>query len=150
MLFAGLLAAGSCGGAVDLTAIQVTDVSTGWFDAGIVNGKNKLVPSVTFRLRHSLDRELSAVSLNVAFRFADNGEVKEEIFKQRIPLQNQQSESITVRAENGYAGEPPQTRAEMLKNSFFRDIDAVIQVRQPAAQWAELHRVRVDRRLLTQ
>ena len=29
----------------------VTDVSGGWFDFGIVDGKNKLVPSITFRIR---------------------------------------------------------------------------------------------------
>lgn len=151
MLFAALVFAASCGGNVDVkAAVQVTDVTTGWFDAGIVNGKNKLVPSVTFRLRNSSDRRLSSVSLNIAFRFADNGEVQEEIFKQRVNFQNQQTEPITVRPENGFTGEPPQTRAEMLKNSWFRDIDAVILVRQPSAQWAELHRVRVDRRLLTQ
>ena len=38
--------------AVDFNqALQVTDVSGGWFDFGIVDGKNKLVPSVTFRIK---------------------------------------------------------------------------------------------------
>ena len=40
----------ACGAPVDLKqSLQVTDVSSGWFDAGIQNGKNKLVPTVTFR-----------------------------------------------------------------------------------------------------
>ncbi len=30
-------------------ALQLTDVVTGWFDAGIVNGQNKLVPTITFK-----------------------------------------------------------------------------------------------------
>ena len=146
----GLLTA-SCAGSVDVKeAVQVTDVTTGWFDAGVVDGKNKLVPSVTFRLRNTSDRDLSAVSVNVVFKFADNGEDHEEIFKQRVPFENKQTELITVRAQNGYTGQPPQTRADMLQNSQFRDMDAVVFVRQASAQWVELHRVRVERQLLTQ
>ena len=150
LIAAGLLTA-SCAGSVDVKeAVQVTDVTTGWFDAGVVDGKNKLVPSVTFRLRNTSDRDLSAVSVNVVFKFADNGEDHEEIFKQRVPFENKQTELITVRAQNGYTGQPPQTRADMLQNSQFRDMDAVVFVRQASAQWVELHRVRVERQLLTQ
>ena len=147
---AGTLLAAGCGGTVDVKqAIQVTDVATGWFDAGVVDGKNKLVPSATFRLRNGSTRDLSALSLNIVFKFSDNGEDLEEIFKQRVPLENKQSELLTVRSQAGFTGEPPQTRADMLKNSYFRDVDAVIFVRQASAQWIELHRVRVDRHLLT-
>jgi hypothetical protein len=144
----GLVSA-ACTKEVDVKqAVQVTDVTTGWFDAGVVDGKNKLVPSATFRLRTS-DQDLSSVALNIVFKFADNGEDYEEIFKQRVPFQNGQTELLTVRSQTGYTGEPPQTRAEMLKNSNFRDMEAVIFVRQAAAQWVELHRVRLNRQLLT-
>jgi hypothetical protein len=150
-----LIAAGlftvACASAVDVKqTFQVADVSTGWYDAGVVDGKNKLVPNVAFRLRNISDRDLSSISLNVAFRFADNGAVHEEVFKQRVPFENKQTDLITVRSENGFTGEPPQTRLDMLQNSFFRDMDAVILVRQPSAQWVELHRVRLERKLLTQ
>jgi hypothetical protein len=131
-------------------ALTVTDVLTGWFDAGIVDGKNKLVPNLTFRLRNSSEHELSSVSINVIFKFADNDETHDEIFKQRVPLENGQTELITVRSQNGFTGQPPQTRVEMLQNSFFRDMDAVVLVRQASAQWVELHRVRVERKLLTE
>ena len=150
VLLAGFVVAG-CRSPIDIkTALQVTDVTTGWFDAGIVDGKNKLVPSVSFRLRNTSDQQLDAVSINLVFEFADTGDDNEEIFKQRIPFQNTQTEMITVRSQIGYTGEPPQTRADMLKNSNFRDMNAVIFVRQAAAQWVELHRVRIDRQLLTQ
>lgn len=145
------LLASSCGGSVDIKeAVQVTDVSAGWFDAGVVDGKNKLVPSLTFRLRNTADEDLSAVSINVVFKFVDNGDDLEEIFKQRVPLENKQTELLTVRAQTGFTGEPPQSRADMLRNSYFRDVEAIIFVRQAAAQWVELHRVRVERQLLTQ
>jgi hypothetical protein len=130
-------------------ALTVTDVLTGWFDAGIVDGKNKLVPNLTLRLRNSSEQELPSVSINVIFKFADNGETHDEIFKQRVPFQNGQTELITVRSQNGFTGQPPQTRVEMLQNSFFRDMDAVVLVRQASAQWVELHRVRIERKLLT-
>jgi hypothetical protein len=150
VVVAALLVA-SCGGSVDIKeSVQVTDVSTGWFDAGVVDGKNKLVPSVTFRLRNTSDQDLSAVSINVAFKFIDNGDDLEEIFKQRVPFENKQTELLTVRAQTGFTGEPPQSRADMLRHSQFRDVEAIIFVRQASAQWVELHRVRLERQLLTQ
>ncbi len=148
-LFAPLLLTISCSSPVDVTqSVKVTDVSTGWFDAGVVDGHNKLVPSITVRLRDT-SGQVSRLSLNIVFKFADNGETHEEIFKQRVDFEGGQTELLTVRAQVGFTGTPPQSRADMLKNSFFRDIDAVLLVRQASAQWAELHRVRVERRLLT-
>ncbi|MBA2259159.1 MAG: hypothetical protein H0W18_09700, partial [Acidobacteria bacterium] len=65
---------------VDLKqALQVTDVSTGWYDFGVVDGKNKLVPSITFRLRKPADVRLSSVALNVVFR-KDTGEEHDDVF----------------------------------------------------------------------
>ena len=50
LLLAVLLVAG-CSRSVDVKqALEVADATSGWYDAGIVNGKNKIVPSVTFRL----------------------------------------------------------------------------------------------------
>jgi hypothetical protein len=47
----------ACGPTVDLTkGLQVAIVNSGWYDLGIVNGQNKLVPSVTFTLRNSSDQ----------------------------------------------------------------------------------------------
>lgn len=149
-LLTALLLTASCSSPVDLKqALQVTDVSTGWFDMGVVDNQNKLVPSVTFRLRDTTG-ELSRLSLNVIFKFGDTGETHEEIFKQRVDLENGQTELLTFRSQNGYTGTPPQSRAEMLKNSHFRDMAAVILVRQVAAQWVELQRIPVERQLLTQ
>lgn len=144
-----LLAA--CSQPADLkTSLQITDVATGWFDAGIVDGKNKLVPSITFRIRDVSDTDLSSVSLNLVFKYTDNAETHEEVYKQRLPIENKQTELLTIRSQTGHVGEPPQSRQEMLQNSFFRDMEAVILVRQSASQWVELHRVRVDRQLVIQ
>ena len=144
-----LLFTASCSAPVDLKqALQVTDVSAGWFDAGSVDGQNKLVPSVTFRLRDTSGR-LSRVSLNVMFRFVASGVDNDEIFKQRVDFTNGQTELLTIRSTAGFTGTPPQSRLDMLKNKNFQDMVAVIFVRQVSAQWLELHRVPIERQLLT-
>jgi hypothetical protein len=143
-----LLAA--CTQPVDLkTSLQVADLATGWSDAGVVDGKNKLVPSITFRLRNTTAGELPYVSMNVVFRNLATSETHEEVFKQRVPIANNQTDLLTIRAQNGAVGEPPQSRQDMLQNSNFQDMEAVILVRQSASQWVELQRVRVDRQLVT-
>jgi hypothetical protein len=152
-LRAGLIALAllpACSPRVDLKqALQVTDVSTGWFDAGVVEGKNKLVPSVTFTLRKPPEVSLSSASLNVVFR-KDNGEEHDDVFVQRVEFGgNDQTQPIVVRAATGYTGDPPQSRADMLKNSQFRDMDAEIFARQSSSQWVSLHKVRVTRELIT-
>jgi hypothetical protein len=145
-----VLALAGCSSQVDLKqAIQVSDVTAGWFDAGVVDGKNKLVPSVSFRLRNVSDTNVDAAALNIVFTFVDNSDEQDSIFVQRVPFDNKQTEQITVRSQTGFTGEPPQSRADMLQNSSFRDIEAAIFVRQTSNQWIELHRTRLERQLLT-
>jgi len=141
----------ACGPAVDLKqALQVTDVSSGWFDAGIVDGKNKLVPSVTFKLKNGSTAKLASVSLNLTFTFAGDQDHTDDVFVQRVDFQGQETQPITVRTKWGYTGDPPQSRADMLKHSQFRDMDAQIFAKQSSSQWVELQRVRIARQLLTQ
>src|SRR5262249_14789237 len=63
------LTAAACGPPVDLTkGLQVEIVSSGWQDAGIVDGKNKLVPSVSFRLKNVSAESLVTLQANAIFR----------------------------------------------------------------------------------
>ena len=56
------VASSACAPAVDLTkGLQVVDASTGLIDVGIVNGQNKLVPSITFKLKNLSDQKLIAL-----------------------------------------------------------------------------------------
>src|ERR1700746_1761635 len=58
-----------CSAPVDLKQVlQVEDMSGGDRDAGIVDGRNKVIPSITFKLKKSTDQSLSPLSLNVAFK----------------------------------------------------------------------------------
>jgi hypothetical protein len=145
------LLAGACGKPVDLKqAIQVTDVSSGWFDAGIQNGKNKLVPSVTFKLKKNGDVNLSSISLNLTFIFIDTQEHADDVFVQSVAFEGAETAPIVVRSQWGYTGDPPQTRAEMLQNSHFRDMEVQIFGKQSSSQWVELQRVKIARQLLTE
>src|SRR6185436_19860490 len=127
---------------VDLKqAIQVSDLATGWYDAGIVDGKNKLVPSVTFRLKKPADANVS-LSLNVVFKEDGATEDWDDVFVQQVKFADgSQTSPLTVRPEKGYTGDPPQSRSDMLNNSRFRDLTAQIFAKQNSTQWIELQRV---------
>jgi hypothetical protein len=141
----------ACGPSVDLKqALQVTDVTSGWFDAGVVEGKNKLVPTLTFTVKKNADVKLSSVSLNLTFTFAGDQEHTDDVYVQRVDFQGQDTAPITVRTKWGYTADPPQTRAEMLQNSHFRDLDVQIFAKQSSSQWVELHRAHIAHQLLTQ
>jgi len=149
LAFAASAPAG-CGSPVDLKqSVQVTDVSNGWFDAGIVEGRNKLVPSVTFKIKKNGNVNLTSMSLNVSFVFVGDQDPNDDVFVQNIPFDGAETAPITVRSKVGFTGDPPQTRAEMLQNSKFQDIDARIFAKQSSSQWVELQRVRIARQLLT-
>jgi len=48
--------------------LAVTDVKTGWFDAGIENGMNKLVPTIMLTLKNVSKEKLNLVQLNAVIR----------------------------------------------------------------------------------
>lgn len=151
LVCAAVLVTAGCSEPVNLKqAVEVTDVSSGWFDVGVVDGKNKLVPSVTFKLRKKGDVELSAIALNMVFKRQGEDGSYDDVFLQRVAFEGAESAPITVRAANGYTADPPQTRAEMLQNSFFRDVTVQIFGKQSSSQWVELQRVDVQRQVLTQ
>ena len=59
-----------CGPSIDVpTALQVTQVSSGWFDAGLDPlGRNKLVPTVSFRLENLTADRVQYLQLNAVFK----------------------------------------------------------------------------------
>ena len=155
LLVALAASAASCNRSVDIKqALEVVDVSSGWYDAGIVEGKNKIVPSVTFKLRKKPGADLSVIALNIAFRYvpAPGSNVEEpweDFFLQRAEFKDgNETDPLVVRLPNGYTGEPPQSRLEMLKNSHFRDVRARIYAKYSSSQWVEIGAVDVQRQLL--
>lgn len=142
----------SCGPKVDLKqALRLTDVSTGWYDAGIVEGMNKLVPSVTFRVQKTSDVNVQPLSLNIIFNRL-NGQAEEEsdqVYIQKVDFAGgSQTAPLTIRPEHGYTAEPPQSRADMLRNSHFQDFRAVVFAKHGSGQWVELARLDIQRQLI--
>ena len=156
-----LLAAG-CSKPVDLKQVlQVTDMSGGYYDAGIIEGRNKIVPSITFRIKKSTDDSLRPLSVNIVFKqlpkpgtTAPPGQAAEndfdEVFKQNVPFTGDQTDLLTVRATAGYTGDPPQSRADLLKHSLFQDMRVHIFAKHSASQWVEVAQFDLPRQILTQ
>ena len=130
----------------------MTEVTSGWFDAGVVQGRNKIVPSVSLRFRKKAPADLERISVNALFRASDGkeSELDNDVFVQRVDFEGEQTPPITIRAENGYTADPPQSRADMLKHSQFRDIRVQVLVKQGASQWADLGWIDIKRQLITQ
>ena len=155
LLVALAASAASCNRSVDIKeAIEVVDASSGWYDAGIVDGRNKIVPSVTFRLKRKGAADVAGVALNVVFRHpapagANLEEDWDEVYIQRAEFKGaDQTDPLTVRTENGYTGDPPQSRLDILNNSQFRDVRARIYAKYRSSQWVEIGSVDVQRQLL--
>jgi hypothetical protein len=149
-----LLAA--CGGPpVDLKqALQIDIVSTGWYDAGIVDGKNKLVPSVSFTVKNLSDQELLSLQMMASFfRVSDtssewgNNLVKATAGSEGL-APGATTPTLTIRSPLGYTGTEP--RAEMLQNSHFVDATVKLVAKYAAIQWTHVREVPIERQLVTQ
>ena len=134
------------------TALQVTDVVTGWFDAGIVNGQNKLVPTISFRLKNSADRPISSVDINSVFRVIGDEEQLGSKYVHGID-RNGLAPGGTVgpfvlRSDLGYTSEG--SRLQMLQNSQFKDAQVQVYAKHGSSQWVRLAEITIQRQLLTQ
>ncbi len=142
-----------CGPDVDLTkALQVEIVSTGWFDAGIVNGQNKLVPIVSFKLKNVSHQKLSALQVNARF---SRGKEPEEWGNGFLPSVGPSglepgatSAVLTIKSQLGYTGSD-QSRAEMLQNSQFVDAKVELAAKYGGTQWKRLGEHPIARQLIT-
>jgi hypothetical protein len=143
----------ACGGpVVDLTSgLEITDASTGWYDVGPVDGQNKLVPSIAFKLKNVSDQPLVALQVNAVFRRGDD---KDEWGTVWVPVTRSDglqpgatSQPITVHMKLGYTGTEP--RAQMLQNSQFVDAKVDLFAKYAAQQWVRIGQRPIERRLIT-
>jgi hypothetical protein len=147
------LAVAGCGPTVDLSQnLQVLDVSSGWHDAGIVDGKNKLVPSITFKFKNNSDQTLSSLQVNALFRRVNEAEEWGSGFLSVIGSEGlvpgATSNPITVNSNLGYTGTEP--RADMLKNEYFVDAKVDLFAKYGPAQWTKVGEYPIERQLLAQ
>ena len=146
------LVAAGCSKPVDLKqALQITDISSGWYDAGIVDGRNKVVPSVTFKLKKTAGADIDWVALNGVFSAVDGqpSDLDDDIYVQRVDFTGDETAPITIQGTTGYTGDPPQSRADLLKHTMFRDLKVKVFAKQSSAQWVELAETPIVRQLLT-
>ena len=168
-----------CGEVRDIRSIlNVADVTTGWLDVGENdNGRNKLVPTVSFRLENTSNDEVRTLQVNGVFRrcllavegqpppvsevspadsmagtCAGEDQTWGSFYLRAIGREGLEpgsiSEPFTARSPLGYTGE--EARPDMLRNRFFVDAKVELFVRHGAEQWARLGELPIERQLLTQ
>jgi hypothetical protein len=153
VLFSSLLVA-ACGPTVDLAkALQVQDVSTGWFDAGIVDGKNKLVPSITCKFKNTSDQKLTVLQVNAVFHLVnDPSSERGATFLTAAGSEGLAAGAttppLTLRSNLGYTGSD-QTRDELLHNSKFVDENVTLLAKYGSTQWTKVGEFPIERRLIT-
>lgn len=141
----------ACSKPIDITkGLQVEVVSTGWFDAGIVDGKNKLVPTISVRLTNASDQTLTMVQLNTVFRRV--GE-KDEWGSRYLPVVGTEglkpgatTPTVDLKSHLGYTG--TESRQEMLNNAEFVDAKVDLFAKYGSVQWVKVGEHPIARRLI--
>ncbi len=108
--------------------LKLVDVSTGWYDLGVVNGQNKLVPSVSLQLQNISNEDISRVQINAIFRRVGEEQAWGEHFVRAIGADGlapgKLGPKLVFRSTLGYTG--TQSRQQMLQNREF--VDAKVDV----------------------
>ena len=144
----------SCGASqAAVAALEPVDVVTGWFDDGIVEGgKNKLVPSVTMKLRNKSGESIRSIQINAIFRRVGEQEMWGEHFGWAVSREGlaagASTDTLVMRSALGYTGTQP--RMQMLQNKEFIDAKVEIYLKQGSRVWAKLAEYPIQRQLLTQ
>jgi hypothetical protein len=152
VVLAGLTGSVSCGAEPDATqALKVTDIVTGWLDKGIVDGQNKLVPTISFKVQNNASRPLSYLQVNAVFRIVDDAEelgskVIWATEGQQLPPGGRLG-PFNLSSDLGYSSPAPRT--QMLQHAMFKDAKVDLFVKHGSRQWARLGEFRIDRQLFT-
>jgi len=146
-----ILVAG-CGSREVEKDLAIADVHTGWYDAGIVNGQNKLVPTVSLKLHNVSSEAISRVQLNAVFRRVGEEREWDSHFVRGIGpnglAPGATGTELVLRSERGYTG--PQSRLQMLQNKEFVDARVQIFGKHGSRHWVKIGEFQIDRQLLTE
>ena len=151
-LLVALVVVGCSGPSLDMQeSLRLTQVSSGWFDAGPDSlGRNKLVPSVSFRLENSTDDIIRHVQLNAVFRRQGEEEEWGSAYVRAFGTDGldagQSTQVFRLESGRGYTGE--QVWSEMLVHRDFVDVEMDLFVKHRGNQLVLLDSVSVDRQLL--
>jgi hypothetical protein len=156
-ILALLLASGCAGRASSAQDISklvvVTDVKTGWFDAGVENGMNKLVPTLVLTLKNVSQEKVALVQLNAVIRrVGEKDEWGGAYTRQAINSDGlapgASTAPIVLKSSLGYTGVEP--RNVMLKNSQFVDAHIQLFAKYGGSNWVKLGEYPIARELITQ
>jgi hypothetical protein len=147
------VACSACAPAVDLTkGLQIEIVNTGWFDAGIVNGQAKLLPSISFKLKNVSAQTLPVLQVNALFRRVTE---KDEWGSGYVTAAGSEglapgatTRTLMLKSDRGYTGSD-QTRQEMLQNGHFVDAKVELSSKYGSTQWVRLGDFPIARVLIT-
>jgi hypothetical protein len=131
----------ACSAPVDVAkAVEVNIVTSGWVAAGVADGKNKIVPSVTLTLKNGSSQPLNALQVNAVFRrVSTNDEIASDfrpVSSSGGVVPGATTDRIALRAQRGYTGTDP--FEDLLKNSQFVDAKVEVFVKAAAGQWTRL------------
>ena len=150
-LVVALLAAG-CGSRDVEKDLSITDIHTGWYDAGIVDGQNKLVPSISLKLHNVSTEPIARVQINAVFRRVGEPEEWDAHFVRGIGpdglAPGATGEALVLRSDRGYLG--PQSRLQMLQNREFVDARVEVFGKHGSRNWVKIGEYVIDRQLLTE
>lgn len=122
-LAAALVAAAACA-TVDLSkAVQVRVVSSGYYDLGVINGKTKIVPGATVRVKNVSGASIDGLQMSASFWIVGDDGMKDEIHVMGLVAKGlapgAESEPILLKATHGYTLDVP--RSQAFQNRVFRD-----------------------------
>lgn len=130
--------------------LKLVDVSTGWYDLGVVNGQNKLVPSVTLQLQNVSDEDISRVQINAIFRRVGEEQAWGEHFVRAIGSDGlapgKVGPKLVFRSTLGYTG--TQSRQQMLQNREFVDAKVDVFGKHGSRTWVKMGEFQVERALV--
>lgn len=135
------------------SALEISDVTSGWFDAGFDElGRNKLVPTISFRLENAGSETMRALQINGVFRRVGEESEWGSTYVRVAGAEGLEpgvtTDPIVLRSDLGYTGEQP--RMEMLTNSQFVDVRVDLFVKHRSDQWVKLNEYVIARQLLTE
>ena len=146
----------ACGPQVDLKQLEVADVFSGYYDFGVVpdgeyKGENKLVPSISFKLKNNGPVAVDHVALTVSFWQVGGDGEKDSKEISGIGATKVQpggtSEPLLVRSEVGYT--TPAARSELFNHSLFKDFIVKFFAKR-GGTIVPLGELTIDRRLIPQ
>jgi hypothetical protein len=148
---AAVLLSTACGPTIDLTSgLVVESVSTGWADAGRIDGHHRIVPSLSFKLKNASGRKLRTLQVNALFRrVSESQEWGTGFLTAAGPgglAPGAETTAITVKSSIGYTG--TDENRELLQNSQFVDARVELFAKYGSVNWTRIGEFPVSRQLL--